>query len=315
LNNHRPDVDRPAVAFGPEMPGWGSWDWVGAGLRDALSGTYRTVTFSAWDEVETDITVVVKHAPPADWVAARSGRGGVIYCPVDYYGRAAEIDADAAMLRRCDRVVVHCERIRRYFEPYAPVHYLDHHVRYVAPVRSVFRAGGPILWIGVRSNLPPLIEWVNKHGIPGPFQVLTNFEVPSRPPSAADLGFDPGLDVSTFDWCPQLHTELTATARAVIDIKGDDFRSRHKPPAKGIDVLASGVPLAVNHESSTTEHMAGLGFEVAQPLDRARWFSKDYWDETRRFGSALREILSIDRVALRLARIVDEVHDARRKED
>jgi hypothetical protein len=79
---------------------------------------------------------------------------------------------------------------------------------------------------------------------------------------------------------------MTTAARAVIDIKGQDIRSRHKPPAKGIDVIASGVPLAMNPDSSTAEHLARMGFEVASPLDTDRWLSREYWEETRRFGLA-----------------------------
>ena len=302
----------PVVAFGPVMPGWGSWDWVGASLRDSIAATHATTSFAAWDEVEADVVVVVKHAPPADWVAAHRGRGAVVlFCPIDYYGHAAEIDADGAVLGQFDRIVVHSERLRRYFQPYASVDYLDHSIRYAAPLRARFRPDGPILWVGVRSNLPPFIDWVNRHGVPGPLQVLTNLPDPAHPPTAVDLGFAARLDAQVVDWCPHLHAEMTAAARAVIDIKGGDFRGRHKPPAKGIDVLASGVPLAMNPDSSTVEHLAHLGFAVADPLDVDHWLSVEYWEDTRAFGAALRELLDVDRIALRFARIVEEARSTR----
>ncbi len=82
----------------------------------------------------------------------------------------------------------------------------------------------------------------------------------------------------------------TAGAKAALDIKGQDFRSRHKPPPKAMDFLASGVPLAMNPESSPVEHLARMGFAVPSPLDTQRWFSREYWKETRRFGQALREL-------------------------
>ena len=100
---------------------------------------------------------------------------------------------------------------------------------------------------------------------------------------------------------------MTAAARAAIDVKGNDFRSRHKPPAKAIDFLASGVPLAMNHDSSPVEHLARMGFEVADPRDTERWLSREYWEETRRFGAALRELLSLERVARRWKRVIDDV--------
>jgi len=295
------------VGFGPEAPGWGSWEWVGADLCQALSGAFATRSFQARPVPQCDVLVAVKHPPAPRWIERIDPRTKVIYCPVDFFGDAAAIDAEAPMLRRCSRVVVHCERLRKYFEPYAPVESLDHHVKFAAPMRDHFHAEGDVLWVGVRSNLPPLVEWVNNHALPGRLDVLTNLEDPGRPPMPADLGFRPGLPVRIHDWSPQRQIEMTAAARAVIDIKGQDFRARHKPPAKGIDVIASGVPLAMNPDSSTTEHLARMGFEVAGPLDTGRWLSREYWEETRRFCMALRELLSLERVARRFKRIIDGV--------
>jgi hypothetical protein len=229
-----------------------------------------------------------------------------------YFGTLADIDAEAAMLRRCQRIIVHCKRLAKYFEPYTRVEYLDHHIKFAAPMREQFQPKGDLLWVGVRSNLPPLVDWVNANPLPGPLDVLTNLEDPERPPTAAEIGLRPGVPVRIHDWSPQRQIELTATARAVIDIKGDDFRSRHKPPAKGIDFIASGVPLAMNPDSSTTEHLARMGFDLADPLDTDRWLSREYWEETRRFGLALRELLSLERVARRFKRIINEVLAERR---
>jgi hypothetical protein len=108
------------------------------------------------------------------------------------------------------------------------------------------------------------------------------------------------------NWTPERHVERTAGALAAIDIKGDDFRSRHKPPAKAIDFIASGVPLAVNPDSSTAEQLAWMGFDLPSPLDTERWFSREYWGETCRFGAALRELFSRERIGRRYKRIVEE---------
>jgi hypothetical protein len=236
----------------------------------------------------------------------------VLYAPVDYYGSVAMIDNDARMLCRCDRVLVHCERLRRYFVPYAPVEYIDHHIKFAAPLRDQFQADGNLLWAGVRTNLPPLAAWVNAHPLPGPLELLTNFEDPVVPLWPAQFGFRRGVKVRLHNWSAELQLKMTASARAVIDIKAHDFRSHHKPPAKGIDFIASGVPLAMNHSSSTVEHLARMGFEVPSPLDTERWLSQAYWEETSRFGSALRELLSLERVARRFKRIVEEVLTERR---
>jgi hypothetical protein len=71
-----------------------------------------------------------------------------VYSPVDYYVSPAD----------CSRIVVHSQKLRYYFEPYAPVEYIDHHVRFAAPMRERFLSEGFILWVGVRTNLPPLVD-------------------------------------------------------------------------------------------------------------------------------------------------------------
>lgn len=305
------DVNRPTVAFGPVMPGWGSWEWVGQDLLQETARRYRTTVFSAWEVPACDAAVVIKQAPPAEWLAALGRRTPALYCPVDFYGSAADIDADGGMLRRCARIVVHCERLRRYFAAYAPVEYLDHSVKFAAPLRESPRTHGSILWVGVRSNLPPLAEWVRAHPLPGKLRVLTNLEDPQAVPSAREFGFPPGK-VRIESWSAEAHVRLLAEARGALDIKGDDFRARHKPPAKAVDFLASGVPLAMNPDSSPVEHLARLGFEIASPLEPERWLSREYWEETRRFGGALRELLSRERIGRRFRRLIEEVLAERR---
>lgn len=298
---------RPVLAFGPEMPGWGSWDWVGADMERQLAQRYETRRYRDFDFPDCDVLFVVKHAPPTELVRRAAGRSHVVYLPVDFYGSAADIDADAAMLRWCSRVLVHCERLRRYFAPYSRTEYIDHHVKFVAPAPEAPNERGPILWVGVRSNLAPLIEWVNANPPPGELWVLTNLEEPLRLPNQIELGFRPDLPIRIENWTPDRQLEWTAIARAAIDIKGDDFRSRHKPPAKAIDFLASGLPLAMNPDSSSAEHLAKMGFELATPNDTARWLSREYWEETRQFGAALATILSIQRLTSRFDRVIRDL--------
>ena len=152
------------VAFGPEMPGWGSWEWIGDCLKQELSKCYRTISFQGGELPQADLVFVVKHAQPIQWMEQAVRRAAVIFCPVDFYGSAAEIDADGPLLRKCSRIIVHCEGLRKYFAPYAPVEYVDHHVNFVAPrEKTQWRREGYFLWVGVRTNLPALVEWVNEH--------------------------------------------------------------------------------------------------------------------------------------------------------
>lgn len=105
------------VAFGPAMPAWGSWQWVGSDVLTELGAHWDTASFVAEPAADADVVVIVKHVPPGEVLEAMSRRAAVIGCPVDYYDSAAAIDADGPTLRRCSRSVVHCERLRRYFEP------------------------------------------------------------------------------------------------------------------------------------------------------------------------------------------------------
>lgn len=299
-----PTPPRPRLAIGPVMPGWGSWEWVGLGLVDGLAGAFETQTFAAWELPDAEAVVVVKHAPPPDWVAAAAARAPVLYCPIDAYGDPADIAADAGWLRRCARIVVHSTRLRPLFEPFAPTVYLDHPLKFATPTRAAFRPAGRLLWVGVRANLPPLVAWVNAHPLPAPLDVLTNPERPGAVPTPAALGFRPGRDVRVHEWTPDRHRQFTAAAWAALDVKGADFRSRHKPPAKALDFVASGVPVALDPGGSAAEHLAGLGLAVPSPADPARWLSEDYWRETRRVGAGLTESLAGPRVAAEAGRLV-----------
>ena len=300
---------RPIITFGPKLPGWGSWDWLGLDTACHLAKQHSIATFAAWDIPNAAIVCVIKHPPPQIWINAIKSRSALVYWPVDHYPSVNAIDADASFLRACQRIVVHCRRLHPYFASYAPTEYLDHHVKYVADAPREFSEQGNLLWVGVRSNLPPLIDWIEKHRLPAVLDILTNFENPNQPPTLRKLGFSRGIEdrIAIHNWSPEAHLQFAAKARGFIDIKGDDFRSRHKPPAKGIDAIASGLPVAMNSDSSTVEHLAQMGFEVPDPSDVDYWLSREYWEETQRFGAALRELLSIERVGRRFSRIIDEI--------
>jgi hypothetical protein len=130
------------IAVGPAMPGWGSWDWVGVDVLTELGKYFPTGSFADGPLPASDLLLVVKQVTPVLAACKLATKEPLIYCPVDFFGSAAEIDVCAAALRRCARVVIHCERLRRYFEPYAPVEYMDHHVKFAAPMRSEFRREG-----------------------------------------------------------------------------------------------------------------------------------------------------------------------------
>ncbi|MFO0824981.1 MAG: glycosyltransferase [Gemmataceae bacterium] len=296
-----------SVAIGPVMPGWGSWDWVGTFLVEQLQGPFRTTTFQAGEIPRADLVAIVKHAPPPEWVEAVSKKSAIIYCPIDWYGDPREIEADSVWLRKCARIVVHCHRLKPYFASLAETSYLDHPLKFAIPTRRSFRPEGSLLWVGVRSNLPPLVAWVNQNPLSTPLDILTNPENPGQVPSAADLGFTNPDTIRVHEWNAERHRAFTNSARAALDIKGEDFRARHKPPAKALDYIASGVPLALNAGSSPAEHLAGLGLKVPSPSDPDRWLSERYWEEVQRLGERLIRELAPQRITNRFQKLLESV--------
>lgn len=297
-------TNAPRLAIGPAMPGVGSWEWIGTDMADALKGSYETEVFD--DQVpECDVALVVKYLPRQELLETLVSKCRVIYMPVDFFGSAAEIDLHMPFLRRCARIIVHSPSLRKYFQSYCPVNQLDHHVKYLAPMGRQFVDDGPILWVGMRTNLEPLIAWLHHNEMPAPLHVLTNLEA-GEDTSPQRFGFGK-QDVTIEAWSPEQHKAACRLARAAIDIKGSEFRQRHKPAAKAIDFVASGLPLAMNEDSSSSRYLRTLGFDIPAATDTARWLSREYWQETRRFGKAISELFSRQRIAKRLSGIIDEV--------
>lgn len=298
-----------SVAFGPKLPDFGSWQWVGADLCGALRGL-DVLDFNG-QSPPADIVVFVKFLPSLDELREAKARSALVYFPVDYFGSCAEIDRTWESLRLCDVIVVHSQRLQAYFQSYATTIYLDHHLKFVSDPDCGHAAnGGPILWVGVHSNLPPLVEWVNAHDLPADLVVLTN-RPDDRPFTPGGLGFSARNRVLPEPWSRESHLAHLKTAGAALDIKGDDFRSRHKPPAKALDFIASGLPLAMNKGTAPAEHLRRVhGFDVVDPADADRWLSVEYRQETIELGQRLRQELSLESVASRFSAIISSVQEA-----
>lgn len=319
------------IAVGPAMPGIGSWEWLGTELASALQQQHEVKVFR--DCVPAcDSVLLIKSFPEREDVLSLAERVPVVFCPIDRYGSSADIDRHAPFLSRCARIVIHSATLRQYFQSYAhplrmtlenssdcsppqnritgqaspAVEYVDHPLKYVTELRNESVADGPILWVGVKNNLPPLVEWANCTQLPANLWVLTDLPSDRGEIGAKDLGFEVHNTVRVGKWSVARHLKWVSQARTVVDVKGDDFRSRHKPPAKAIDFLASGLPLAVNVGHSARRHLAQMGFELADVNDAQRWFSDEYSRECVRFGAALREQCSTVRIDRRMQEILEQ---------
>lgn len=308
------------VAIGPVMDDFGSWDWVGREMLEELRSTFQIAEFS--DTIpDADVVLFVKFPPPPEvWPKIRAR---IIYCPIDYFGSAEEIEVQRDFLKCCRKIIVHCSRLTRYFQRLSSVEYLDHHVRFFNETPAECRQGDSILWTGVRTQVPALVRWANTYKLPGDLLVLTNHTQSNDEATPESFGFNPQNEVRVQRWSESEHYRAIDQSCAAIDIRGTDFRERHKPPTKAMDALAAGLPLAMNRGAVSVDHLDSIGFrcvtlpeseEAASEQTVAacydRWLSREYRDETRSFGLALRELLSRKRVGLRLRRIIDQVANA-----
>lgn len=296
---------RSRIGIGPVYPGIGSWEWIGQEIGDELAKYFKIEIFT--DSIpQCDLAIIVKY-DFSQLMETRPYDVPVVYCPVDCYGSGSDIDRDGDKLFQCQQIITHSESLRKYFNAYAPVEYLDHHVRFVSEKLGSRAEDGPILWTGLLSNLPPLIKWVNRNPLPRELWILTNLNQGELTVSPSKLGFKDDSNVRIENWSPRKHIEWAGLASYAIDIKGTDFRARHKPPTKAIDSIASGLPLAMNPNSSSVRHLAKLGFQVASVDDQEYWLSDEYRKHILQFGDELRKSLTRKNVGMRFKTIIERI--------
>ncbi len=289
---------RPTLAFGPELPHFGSWQWLGADLQRGLSHEFEARSFST-EIPPTDIVVIIKFLPSLETLQVLRRSSRIVFCPVDVYFNDIEIQQDAQRLKLCHAIVTHAPSLQAYFRPFAPTFDMPHHVKYVTDLSSQRSDQGPILWVGVQANLEPLVTWLKSHKLPRELVILTDESDPAGR-NRIHQQIRALQPVEVHPWTPENHLRWLDRCSAAIDIKGDDFRARHKPATKACDYLASGIPIALEPESNPAQILQQLGFRAVSPTDD-NWFSPEYRQECLQFGAALREVLSLRRIAIRWA--------------
>ncbi|MEX1028256.1 MAG: hypothetical protein WD049_09675 [Candidatus Paceibacterota bacterium] len=247
------------IALGPQLTDFGSWHWLGEGLASWLQPPFEAVRFADIDDPPVaDIVLFVKFLPSDDVLERVSRRSRLVFFPVDVYGHCREIDERHKSFEFVSKVIVHSLRLTRYFAGYCPVEFLDHPLKFITEAPRCSAEEGPLVWIGRRCNLDPIATWVKREGLDRELWLLTNLE--GNQSDVQQMFGDHPL-VRAEDWTEQRHVEYLGLATAAIDIKGDGFRARNKPPAKAIDYLASGIPLITNPGSSVDLHVKSLGLK------------------------------------------------------
>jgi hypothetical protein len=254
------------VAIGPKLPEFGSWNWLGEGLTENLRHPFLVEQFRDIDHPPAaEIVVFIKFVPKPQLLATIARRSKIVYLPVDVYGDCREIDGSFESMRSMSKVIVNSRRLRRYFAGYCEVEYIDHPLKFSLPSPRLTNECGPLVWIGQICNITPVVEWVNSQSLERELWVLTNLNCSQV--SARSLGFVAG-NIRVENWGERRHMEYLDVASVAIDIKGNDFRARHKPPAKTLDFLASGIPVITNRGSSVDLHLQQLG---GLPLYTENW--------------------------------------------
>ncbi len=301
-----------SVAFGPvsRVP---SWQWVGAETAQELAKYYKISTFKDMESPpKSDVIVIIKKLPSSGFVKQAKNQGSkVIYCPVDYFEDKDWISGSAVTFRLMDMVLIHCERLAEYIKPYVSTHMVDHHGKYTLAEMAPYKENGYVLWVGGFQFVPYLVKWLKAHPIrKHPIKLLTDYKNQSAIAKAQTFAQSIGVTVDMnqldlYDWSEDLQTQMMQEAKAAIDIKGSDFQQFHKPPTKAQKYISSGIPIAMNKDSSSSEHFGGRGFNIASPLQESLWFSKEYYDRTYEYGKKLRNSLSIDSVGKKYKQYID----------
>jgi hypothetical protein len=215
-------------------------------------------------------------------------------------------------------VLVHSERLLPLVMPYcANTHFVEHHARYVTPAPAVFKESGYVLWVGGYHYVPNLLRWLDHHPFPHELRILTDIDNYRARYAARILAAEIGVkltrlrdghykDTSVLLWSERRQAEMMGECRASMDVKAtDSFNQCCKPPTKAQQMVASGIPFAVNPESYSAEYFRTRGFDLAPPSDPARWLSREYWEITERHGKELRAAISLEAVGARYRALID----------
>lgn len=307
------------ITFGPErdVP---SWNWVGFDTSRELSKYHNITTFESMRAPpKADVVVVIKQIPDLGFIReARRRKAKIIYCPIDFFEDRKMIDTSGPVLRECDTIMSHCERLNPLLRIYnSKVYYVDHNNKYALTQNASYKKDGYVLWIGGCQYTAYLMRWLQIHPIKNEVKILTDIENGRAAHAADKLARDMGLGIrinanardingyEVYQWSERMQYEMMNECKAAIDIKGEEnFNQRHKPATKAQKYVASGIPFAINEGSYSHEYFKTRKFRLCTPLEPARWFSEKYWEETAEHAEKLRKETSIEAIGKRFNDII-----------
>ena len=293
--------DKKTLAIGPETD-WPTWTWVGFDLVRELAKYYNVTVFCnnikflrTWKHPPCDAAIVIKFPLPSHVLDALH-LNNIVYFPCDYYKSKQQIERDQ-FLKKCACLVSHSRYLADILRKTMPnVFEVNHSGRYTLPTMNEYRKDGFVVWIGFSHHIPHLRRWLSEHPIERELVILT--DIPGRK-------YVPGK-VTQMQWTPKRQFEMMFQAKAAIDIKGDGFNQLIRAPEKLQTYIASGIPSACN-PGPIWDFFKDCGLELCTPDHVERWFSKEYYDETREFGKKVRTEMSLENVGYEVKKIVDGI--------
>ena len=304
----RADSPRGRLAIGPVTP-YPSWTWLGPDTARELGREHEVTIFERFDDAPAlDVVFIVKQRPPLPTVARLIAHGSrLVYLPVDAFEQVGEVGEAAGFLKACSAILCHSERLIAHLEPFGrQIRLVEHHARLVLDQLADRRTSGYVLWNGGFQHVPHLLAWLQRHPLDVAVKLLSDVDNVAARAAASRTARELGVDLRLSDrsvnglelrpWDEGALLRMMGECRAMIDVKGGGFGQATKPPTKGQQAIASGIPFACDPGGSTAEYLDRRGFRCACPDDVSRWFSEAYWSETRVFGGRLRDELSIERV-------------------
>ena len=125
---------RFSIAIGPELPEFGSWNWLGEPFARFLSRDRRSSTYASLKNLPAaDCVLFLKFKPSIDTLLQLRHRSLLVWMPVDVVGHCHEIDGDLGALGLLDLVLTHSQRLLRYFRPFVRAEFVDHPLRFHLP--------------------------------------------------------------------------------------------------------------------------------------------------------------------------------------
>jgi hypothetical protein len=299
------------VAIGPvaNVP---SWNWVGIDAIDELSKYCQVEIFNNFNCLPgASVIIVIKQLPPREFMqAAYDNHKSVIFVPIDFFMSEEHIRSSASILRQCKLILSHADSLIPLLQVYSPTYPLEHSGKYILSEGYKYKISGYVLWIGGYQFVPYMLSWLRKN----PMKELVfctdynNKRAIAKAEEVASYMRVPMTDLKRYEmyeWAEDTQLLLMTQAKAAIDIKGNDFSQHNKPPTKGQQFIASGIPFAINKGNNCYNYFQSKGFNVCTPNETNRWFSEAYAKETWEFGKKLRNKISATTIGLQIKQYIE----------